>query len=95
MDAEDAFLGYPSFSLFGDKSSYSFFSDKFQVFDLAHPVCCPVAFVQMPETVAGEFRAVAVKLTGAFCADAQAAFHAGFWFALLNVFTAWTEILFA
>ena len=95
MDAEDALIGYPFFALGDDEFSYSVVSDKLQVFDLAHPVFCPVAFVEMPEPGAWKFRAIKAETTLAFGANSEAAFYAGHWFVLLNVFTTRAGILFA
>ena len=79
VDAEDAFRGDPLFALGGDKFSYSVPSDKFEVFDFAHAVFCPVTFIQALEPFAGKLRTMAAVLPGALGADAQAAMRAGFW----------------
>ena len=77
MDAEDAFVRYPSFALFGDEFSYSVFSDKSQVSDFAHAVFCPIAFVDVLEAVAGEFPATAAVSALSFGAGAQLAVGPG------------------
>jgi hypothetical protein len=95
VDAEDAFFGEPSLALCGHEISNSFFSNKFQVFDLAHAVFCAVAFIHDREPVAREFRALATEIAGAFCAGAHFAVCAGHGHVLFSVLAAVTGVLFA
>lgn len=95
VDTEDAFHGNPSFALRGHKSSNSVFLYKFQVFDFAHTVFGPVAFIEMPEPIAGKFRAVAAEFAVAFGAGAHVAIHAGFRHILLGIIAAVTGIVIA
>ena len=77
VDAEDAFFADPPLALRGNEFADSVLSDKFQIFDLAHAVFCPVTFIEMLEPLAGEFRAVAAEAALALSADAQAAMLSG------------------
>ena len=64
MDADDAtaFRARPSFSLTNDKRIKPNLSQTLKVFDHAHAVFRSVAFVQLPESRAGEFRALKTEL---------------------------------
>ena len=93
MNAEDAFLGYPSFALGGDEFSDAVLFDKFQVFNLAHDVFCPIAFVDVLEAVAGEFRTTAAVSSLTLGAGVKRAVYTSFRHVLFGVVAAVTGIL--
>jgi hypothetical protein len=69
MHAKDAPLGEPPPAFLLDKFLDPFGFDEFQVFDLAHAVCNPIALIEMPQGVARKFGACAAKSACALAAN--------------------------
>ncbi len=57
MDANDpaAARTFPAFLFAAEELSDTFLFDIFKVLEHAHPVFCPVSFVQMFQSLAGEY----------------------------------------
>jgi len=64
MNAEDAFIGYPSPVFLFQKCFYTVVPDVLQVFDFAHTVTRTITFIQVLETVTGEIFAAETVFTG-------------------------------
>ena len=85
MNAEDSFFGYPSLPLPLNELPYSLVLYELEVFDLTHAISRPVPVIEVPQSIAGKFPAIATEPAGAFAANTQRALHAGLGLVLLGV----------
>jgi len=84
MHAKHAPLGEPALALLLDEFPDPFGLDEFQVLDFADAVFCPIALIEMSQSIARKFRACAAKSALALPANAKATLDACFGSILLG-----------